>query len=398
MIEPRIYSVSALTQKIKILIEETFPGVWVEGEISNYRPHYSGHLYFTLKDKDAQISCVMWRSRASTITLALKDGMKVRVLANVRLYEKAGRYQLDVILIQAAGIGELQMLFEALKQKLQAEGLFDNKYKKSIPRYAQSVGVITSPTGAAIKDILSVIKRISPSTEVIIRSVKVQGEGAAEEIARAIETFNKFARVDVLIVGRGGGSLEDLWPFNEEIVARAIFESNIPVISAVGHEIDFTIADFVADLRAPTPSAAAEIAVCNDFELREYILTRKTSIHTYFNQYIRKLRNDIKNILRSYAFRRPEDIIRQYALRMDELTQRIYQTAKNCMRSKNELVETLEKRLFSLNPENVLGRGYSMIFKDSNLVFSVKNVEIDDKITVKLKDGNLDSKVTDKYI
>jgi exodeoxyribonuclease VII large subunit len=398
MVEPRIYSVSALTQKIKILIEETFPSVWVEGEISNYRPHYSGHLYFTLKDKDAQISCVMWRSRASMLTLALQDGIKVKVLANVRLYEKAGRYQLDVILIQAAGIGELQMLFEALKQKLQAEGLFDTKYKKGIPRYAQSVGVITSPTGAAIKDILSVIKRISPSTEVVIRSVKVQGEGAAKEIARAIETFNKFARVDVLIVGRGGGSLEDLWPFNEEIVARAIFESNIPVISAVGHEIDFTIADFVADLRAPTPSAAAEIAVCNDFELREYIFTKKTSIHTYFNQYISELRNDIKNILRSYAFRRPEDIIRQYALRMDELIQRIYQTAKNCMRSKNELVETLEKRLFSLNPENVLGRGYSMIFKDSNLVFSVKNVEIDDKITVKLKDGNLDSKVTDKYI
>ena len=233
MPEYHIYTVSALTEKIKILIEESFPTVWVEGEISNYRPHYSGHLYFTLKDKDAQISCVMWRNRASALNIKLEDGTRVKIFANVRVYEKAGRYQLDVILIQAAGIGELQMLFEALKQRLQAEGLFDAKYKKSIPKFVQRVGIITSPTGAAIKDIISVIKRISPSTEVIIRGVKVQGEGAAKEIAQAIATFNSYAQVDVLIVGRGGGSLEDLWPFNEEVVARAIFKSNIPVISAV---------------------------------------------------------------------------------------------------------------------------------------------------------------------
>jgi exodeoxyribonuclease VII large subunit len=397
MLESRIYSVSSLTEKIKILIEEAFPSVWVEGEISNYRPHYSGHLYFTLKDKDAQIACVMWRSRASTITLDLQDGMRVKVFANVRLYEKAGRYQLDVILIQAAGIGELQMLFEALKQKLQAEGLFEAKHKKNIPKFVQRVGVITSPTGAAIKDILSVIKRISPSTEVIIRGVKVQGTGAAEDIARAIDIFNRFAEVDVLIVGRGGGSLEDLWSFNEEIVARAIFSSNIPIISAVGHEIDFTIADFVADLRAPTPSAAAEIVVRNDFELREYLTARKTAIQSYFNQYITKLKNDIRNILRSYAFRRPEDIIRQYALRIDELTHRFFLVGKNSIQIKNELVKTHQKRLLSLNPDNVIERGYSMTFKNGKLIFSIQNVEIADQITVKLKEGKLDSTVLNKY-
>jgi exodeoxyribonuclease VII large subunit len=396
MPESRVFTVSTLTRQIKNLLEDNFPTVWVEGEISNYRPHYSGHLYFTLKDIEAQISCVMWRSRASTITQDIADGMKVRVLGNIRLYEKAGRYQLDTVLIQPAGIGELQMRFEALKQKLQAEGLFDPQHKKTIPEFPQSIGIITSPTGAAIKDILAVLKRVSPSTEVVIRGVRVQGDGAANEIADAIDCFNKYGMVDMLIIGRGGGSLEDLWPFNEEIVARAIFNSVIPVISAVGHEIDFTIADFVADARAATPSAAAESFIPRDMDIKETLLNINNIIQNLFNEYINQARNNINNILRSYAFRRPEDIIQQHALRVDELTHRLLLAGKHRLTSKNEEVLTLQKNLFSLNPDNVLARGYSMLFKDDRLISSVHNVDVDDRIIMKVKDGKISGKVLEK--
>ncbi|HDZ10569.1 MAG TPA: exodeoxyribonuclease VII large subunit, partial [Bacteroidetes bacterium] len=265
--EKKIYTISEITRKIKRLLENAIPSIWLEGEISNFKRHSSGHIYFVLKDENSQISCVMWRGRNNGLYFTPQDGMKIQARGNVTVYEKRGNYQFEVLQMQPAGLGELQMALEQLKQSLKAEGLFDEQHKKKIPQYPEKIGIVTSPTGAAIRDLVSVVQRRFPSVQLILNPVRVQGAEAAGEIARAIDEFNAYGDVDVLIVGRGGGSLEDLWAFNEEVVARAIFRSKIPVISAVGHEIDFGISDFVADLRAPTPSAAAELVVRNREEL-----------------------------------------------------------------------------------------------------------------------------------
>jgi exodeoxyribonuclease VII large subunit len=392
----RVFSVSEITRQIKLLLEDSFPALWVEGEISNYKPHHSGHMYFTLKDADAQISCVMWRSRASTLNLDLKDGLKIRVYGTLRLYEKSGRYQLDLLRIESAGLGELQLEFEKLKQKLHEQGLFDPQHKKELPKFPLKIGVITSPTGAALQDILSVAKRRSPSTRISIFGVKVQGEGAAEEIVRAINIFNDHYPVDVLIVGRGGGSLEDLWPFNEEIVAKAIFNSHLPVVSAVGHEIDFTIADFVSDLRAPTPSAAAEMVLPFDHEIREWLFDVQRRQKKRMSENISRLRTDILNIQNSYSFRRPKDILQSYILQIEEITQRIFLAINNKSATERVIIENFKNQLQSLNPYNVLGRGYSMVLKNEKLVSSINLIEINDKISIKLKDGKISSQVLSK--
>jgi len=392
----RVFSVSEITRQIKLLLEDSFPALWVEGEISNYKPHHSGHMYFTLKDADAQISCVMWRSRASTLNLDIKDGLKIRVYGTLRLYEKSGRYQLDLLRVESAGLGELQLEFERLKQKLHEQGLFDPQHKKELPKFPLKIGVITSPTGAALHDILSVAKRRSPSTGIAILGVKVQGEGAAEEIVGAINIFNDQYPVDVLIVGRGGGSLEDLWPFNEEIVAKAIFDSHIPIVSAVGHEIDFTIADFVSDLRAPTPSAAAEMVLPGDDEIREWLLDVQRRQKKRISDNLINLRTEIVNIQQSYSFRRPKDILQKYVLQIEEITQRIFLAMKNKSAKERVIIENFNSQLQSLNPNNVLKRGYSMIFKDEKLVSSIDLIEIDDKISLKLKDGKITSQVLSK--
>ncbi len=264
MIQPtgkKIYSVSEITHEIKVLLEGRFPGVWVEGEISNIRKPGSGHVYFTLKDEGSQLQAVLYRSQFSRSKFDLKDGLQVIAFGDVSVYAKGGRYQITVAEIEPKGLGALQLAFEQLKQRLAKEGLFAPEKKKRIPLLPERIGIVTSPTGAAIRDILTVIERRFANVRILISPVRVQGETAAGEIAAAIDGFNSRADVDVIIVTRGGGSLEDLWAFNEEAVARAIAGSHIPVISAVGHEIDFTISDFVADLRVPTPSAAAERAI-----------------------------------------------------------------------------------------------------------------------------------------
>ncbi|NOY60776.1 MAG: exodeoxyribonuclease VII large subunit, partial [Calditrichaeota bacterium] len=314
-----VYSVAEITQEIKILLESAIPAIWVQGEISNFVHHSSGHNYFSLKDKETQISAVIWRSRNSSLFFTPKNGMKVLAFGAIRVYEKRGTYQLDVQKMIPAGIGELQMAFEQLKQKLKEEGLFDPEFKKSIPELPEKIGIVTSPTGAAVHDLIQVLQRRFPGVEIFLRPAKVQGEGAAQDIARAIEEFNEFGQVDVLIVGRGGGSLEDLWAFNEEVVVRAIFASKIPIISAVGHEIDFTISDFVADLRAPTPSAAAELVV----PLAEDLLSRVKNLQKdSFVSVLRRLaelRESLENLRLSYGFRRPVDLILQHRQRLDEL-------------------------------------------------------------------------------
>jgi len=391
-----VFSVSDLTYQIKILLEENFPTLWVKGEVSNYKKHYSGHYYFTLKDQTSQISCVMWKSRTHSIPFELEDGMQVHIFGNLRLYEKSGRYQLDSILIQQAGIGELQIKFEELKKQLNEEGLFDESYKKLLPELPEKISIITSPTGAAIKDILSVIRRRYPVCELVVRGVKVQGEGAADEIVDAIEQINKIEDIDLIILGRGGGSLEDLWAFNEEIVARAIFDSRIPIISAVGHDIDYTISDFVADLRAPTPSAAAELAVPDINELKSRIIDNFQYIKSNIENYLENLKNNIKYFINSYAFRKPVDIVKQHSQRIDDLIPRLISIYENQIFTNKNKVDNLVSRLDTLHPRHVLKRGYAVVQKNQEIVKSIDNVEISDQLDIRLIDGEIKSTVREK--
>jgi len=390
----RIYSVSEITAIIKQLLEESLPTIWLEGEISNFKAHSSGHYYFTLKDKRAQISAVMWRSRTASLPFIPEDGMQVQALGNIRVYEKSGRYQIDVLMMQEAGLGKLQMEFERLKQKLQAEGMFDSAHKKDLPPFPQTIGVITSATGAAIRDIINVLKRRAPHVQIILRPVVVQGADAAADIARAIEEFNRFAKVDVLIIGRGGGSLEDLWAFNEERVARAIFNSKIPVVSAVGHEIDFTIADFVADLRAPTPSAAAELAVPDYVQLKEQLRATEERLRQRIRQYLQQQYEKIHTLGVSYGMRRPQDLIRQYAVQVDELHSQLQKRFTERLRRQKELLHQLEKRLDNLNPQKVLERGYSISYINGRIVQDIRAVNTEEQLLTQLANGTITSRVT----
>jgi exodeoxyribonuclease VII large subunit len=391
--EKRIYTVSTLTREIKELLETSFPRLWVEGEISNYKRHSSGHFYFTLKDENAQIRCAMWRFKADQLRFQLEDGMKVLVEADIQLYEKSGSYQLIIQQLQPAGIGDLQLAFEQLKKKLQAEGLFDSQYKKELPTYPERIGIVTSATGAAIRDIISVIYRRFPATEIVLYPVKVQGEGAADEIAGAIEDLNSYGKVEVLIVGRGGGSLEDLWAFNEEAVARAIFESRIPVISAVGHEVDFSIADFVADRRAPTPSAAAEMIVPDSQELLGNLAYYREKFHNHLMQLLAGNRDKIEAFRKSYAFRRPEDLLYQKVQRLDEIWRTIQNSVQFSLKRDRQRLENGRLRLQALNPEEVLRRGYSICYKDGEIIKNIKQVDALDMVQIKLHKGQFISQV-----
>ncbi|RMG63853.1 MAG: exodeoxyribonuclease VII large subunit [Calditrichaeota bacterium] len=389
----KIYRVSELTREIKQVLEMSFPRLWVEGEISNFKRHSSGHLYFTLKDEGSQINCAMWRFRANGLLFEPQDGMQVLVEGEVQVYEKGGYYQLIVHQIQPAGIGALQMRFEQLKQKLRAEGLFEEAHKKPLPAFPERVGVVTSPTGAAIRDIISVVRRRFPAVEIILYPVRVQGEGAAEEIARAIREFNDYGQVDVLIVGRGGGSLEDLWAFNEEVVARAIFESRIPVISAVGHEVDFSIADFVADRRAPTPSAAAEMAVKDRVELLGVLRYYQEKLASLLLNRVQQSRERIQAIQNSYAFRKPGDLIYQKMLQVDELERALQRSLQHFLALRRQRLDSLRLQLDALNPTAILQRGYSITFKDGQIVRDIDQLQVLDIVQVRLARGQFLSQV-----
>ncbi|MDZ7261948.1 MAG: exodeoxyribonuclease VII large subunit [candidate division KSB1 bacterium] len=395
--ERYVYTVSGITREIKLLLETTIPVVWVQGEVSNFKRHSSGHLYFSLKDEGAQIPCVMWRTRNLGLYFTPQDGMKVLVQARVTVYEKRGYYQLDVLQIQPAGVGELQLAFEQLKQRLKAEGLFDPQYKKALPRYPERIGIVTSPTGAAIRDLVTILHRRFPALEIILKPVRVQGEGAAQEIAQAIDEFNEYGQVDLLIVGRGGGSLEDLWAFNEEIVARAVFRSKIPIISAVGHEVDFSICDFVADLRAPTPSAAAELAVPDRTEISQKIYYLMTKAYRHISERIAYHREKLRNIERSYSFRRPADLIHQYVQRLDELSRGLEMALSHRLELARETLNALSKRLQSLGPRSVLQRGYSICYKarDHTIVRNARELEINENIEVKFYQGRIQGVVNE---
>jgi exodeoxyribonuclease VII large subunit len=388
-----IYSVSRLTRDIKDLLETTFPRLWVEGEISNVKQHSSGHLYFILKDENAQIRCAMWRFQAGNLLFRPEDGLKVVIEADLQVYERGGNYQLVVYQIHPAGIGELQLAFEQMKKRLQSEGLFDESHKKSIPLYPERIGIVTSPTGAALRDIISVISGRYPGIQLILNPVRVQGEGAANEIAVAIEEFNQYGQVDLLIVGRGGGSLEDLWAFNEEKVARAIFQSHIPIVTAIGHEIDYTIADFVADRRAPTPSAAGEMVVKDYQELVGVLAYYQEKFSLTLLRKLTNYRERILNLKKSYAFRRPQDIVYQKMQQLDEQSRKIQLATQYLLRLKTHQLSNLCDRLRALSPLDVLKRGYSICYKDGQIVKDIAQINIEDMVKVKLYKGDFESKV-----
>ena len=389
-----ILSVIELTRRIKGVLELGFGDVWVTGEVSNCKYHSSGHIYFTLKDESAQISATMWRSRASGLIFRLSDGMKVTIRGRITVYEPRGNYQLDCFQIQRAGRGELQLAFERLKLKLEAEGLFAEEHKRALPAYPAHIAIITSPTGAAIHDLLTVLRRRFPCVEVTLLPVRVQGIGAAEEIADALRTANERLPADVIIVGRGGGSLEDLWAFNEEIVARAIFDSRIPVISAVGHEVDFTIADFVADFRAPTPSAAAELAVPDRRELLASLDDASLSAARSLTRIVLDAKSKLASLTGSHSFHRPIDLVHQRGQRIDELTHRLVQSLEHKVTLRRRDAASLYKRLASLNPAAVLHRGYAIVRDEKgNLIASVTKVSHDKNISINFQDGSADAVV-----
>ena len=391
--EKQVISVTDITRQIKMSLEQRFPRVWIQGEISNFRLHTSGHLYFTLKDEGAQISATMWRSRAAGLLFTPEDGMKVIARGGVTVYPPRGSYQIDVEQLTPVGIGELQIAFERLKQKLAAEGFFDEERKRPLPSFPERIGIITSETGAALQDMRTVLSRRFPCIEVILLPVRVQGAGASDEIAQALKEMNRYGNVDVIIVGRGGGSLEDLWAFNEEVVARAIAASEIPVVSAVGHEIDFTIADFVADLRAPTPSAAAELVVPDRLELLEVIRNNEYTMRQSLAQMISTNRERVRSLVSSYAFNRPRDLVREFVQRVDELQRSIGASFSHRYASVGQNVESLAKRLAAVSPGSILKRGYAIVRKGEAVVTHAKELRTKDKTVIEFQDGKVETQV-----
>lgn len=394
-----VFNVSEINNYIKMLIDHDMLlyQVWVKGEISNFKFHSSGHIYMTLKDESSAIRAVMFRNANIHLKFKPENGMKVIARGRVTVYERDGQYQLYVDEMQPDGIGSLYIAFEQLKAKLQKEGLFDETRKKPLPRFPKRIGVVTSPTGAAIRDILHVLGRRYACAEVLIFPVLVQGLQASSQIVEGIQYFNKEDNVDVIITGRGGGSIEELWAFNEEIVARAVAQSKIPVISAVGHETDFTIVDFVSDLRAPTPSAAAEMAVPSRYELQDRINNLQARLYFAVNTGIENRRVKVENITWSAAFRNPLDKIYESRLVLDELNKRMEKGIAYQIRKNKESLGFLCGKLDALSPLSVLARGYGIAKKnDGTIIKSVDEVSKEERIDVQLSDGNLYCTVSDK--
>ena len=384
-----ILSVSEITGLVKQTLENEFDEVSVIGEISNFKAHVSGHWYFTLKDSNAQISCTMWRGLNSYVFFTPQDGMKIIANGKITVYPPRGSYQLDVRSMKPAGVGELQAAFEKLKQKLFEEGLFDEELKKPIPRFPQKIGIVTAIDGAAFQDMKSIASRRYPLAELVISSCRVQGEGAAEEIVKSIKLLNQQNDIDVIVVGRGGGSLEDLWAFNEEIVARAIFASKIPVISAVGHEVDFTISDFVADLRAATPSAAIELATPNKDDLFGYI-----SEFSYYNsqkmfEILRSCRDEVTSHITSYGFRMPQDFIRNKTQYLDSVLYKFSNLADNKIVSGKTRIDLLESKINAMSVDSVLKRGFSYIKQNESVIARMKNFTTEESFLIKFYDGEV---------
>ena len=392
------YNAVTVTQLNKYLKDrfdedENLNAVLVKGEISNFKNHYTGHLYFTLKDENSLIKCIMFKSYAEKLQFKPKDGMKVMVFGSVSVFERDGVYQIYCKSMLEDGMGDLHEKFEQLKAKLEAEGLFSQSHKKTIPMYPKIIGVLTSQTGAVIRDIINVSSRRNPNVYIRLLPVPVQGPGAAEQIASKIKLMNEKKLADVLIVGRGGGSLEDLWPFNEEIVARAICESEIPIISAVGHETDFTIADFVADLRAPTPSAAAELAVPDIYELKQKIQNYQNRYKEALKKKIEVMKLKFEKIMKSRVFTDPTRKIIDNSIILDDYIKRLEKAITETQKHKKNKYNELIAKLDALSPLKTLIRGYSIVEKEGKIIKSAKQVNKLDEISIKFIDGKIQAKV-----
>lgn len=396
MFRPEPLSVKELNMYVKTLIDgdEFLNNVYVRGEISNFKRHYTGHLYFTLKDGDALIKCVMFKSYTQNVLFEPKDGMAVLILGTVAVYERDGIYQIYVKGMEPDGVGALHAAYEQLKEKLEAKGMFDEKYKKPIPMLPKSIGVVTSKTGAVIRDIINVTTRRLPNVNIKLFPAAVQGAGAAETIVEGIKYFNENKNVDLIIIARGGGSLEDLWPFNEEITANAIFESELPIISAVGHETDFTIADFVADLRAPTPSAAGELAVPDRAEIIWKLQNINRRLSLSLTKKVENMNNRYQKAMNSRAMKNPVDMLNEKRIFVDNIIKNLEKSVS--LELKNKKINLIKSvtALDTLSPLKTLARGYSIIEdKNGNVLKSAKQLKSNDEINITLNDGNVSARI-----
>lgn len=401
MIEPKIFTVGQINRYIRNLLENDFilSSLLVKGEISNFKAHSSGHLYFTLKDASGALSCVMFRQDAAGLPFEPENGMQVVVYGHVSLYEKTGQYQLYAEFLEPLGIGALQVAFEQLKEKLAAEGLFDGDFKREIPKNPSCIAVITSPTGAAVRDILQIVKRRDPNVKVAIFPTLVQGEQAAADIVHSLKLVNEWGKADVIILGRGGGSMEDLWCFNDENVARAVFASEIPVISAVGHETDFTITDFVADMRAPTPSAAAELATTPLTERREAFHRLELRLERDVSALLTSCRRRLDLLKSRPVMERPLEWIYRTMMDVEETQQRLDKEMTNRLMQRAERWQYLTNRLEAASPLAVMSRGYVMAVTSSGkLLTSVKQAEVGDRVTLHLQDGKMETNIQEKEV
>ena len=392
--EAKVFSVKEINRLVRELLEQSFPSFWISGEISNFISASSGHWYFSLKDDEAQVRCTMFKNKNMAADWVPKNGEKIEAKCFIGLYEARGEYQLSIELIRHAGAGLLSEAFNQLKEKLLKEGLFEPSRKKSIPQFPKSIGVITSPTGAAIEDILITLKRRSPHIPIFIYPSLVQGKEAPSAIVKAIETANTRMECDVLILARGGGSIEDLWAFNEEIVARAIVASKIPTITGVGHETDTTIADFVSDLRAPTPTGAAELVTSHTVELIKTIQAYKNQLNKMMASVIRELMQKIDYLEKRLIS--PRQQIQRQKEQIHQYIQRINQSMKNAMIQYRLNIDKLKLNLDHLSPHAVLSRGYSIITNvDGQIVNNVNQLKLDDKIHIQLNHGQADANISD---
>ncbi|MFX3633592.1 MAG: exodeoxyribonuclease VII large subunit [Candidatus Pristimantibacillus sp.] len=440
--QPRIYSIKEINRYIGMKLESDslLSDVWLRGEISNFTHHSSGHMYFTLKDKDSRLKCIMFASHNQRLPFIPREGAKVMARGNISVYERDGNYQFYVNSMQPDGIGSLYLAYEQLKSKLEMEGLFAESRKQPIPRFPKAIGVITSPTGAAVRDVIITLQRRNPSVAIYVYPVLVQGAQSAASIVQAIDSMNRFNEIDVLIVGRGGGSLEELWAFNEEPVARSIAASRIPIISAVGHETDFTIADFVADLRAATPTAAAELAVPHIAELQQQLNRQRQRLEQSLRQMLQSRKEQLHRVRRSPFFIHPRKYLLEQAQRLDRLQERLQQrtlrkvergsarlqrlnsalavhhpgeqviyAAKRLQSNAKRLEQVMQasvkerklklhgtiRQLDALSPLKVMSRGYSLVYdeQEQHLIKSISEVQLGDVVKVKVADGQLDCHV-----
>ena len=393
----KTYSVGEITKYIGFMFTQDFvlKNVKVTGEISNCKYHQAGHIYFTLKDDNAQIPCTCFRSDASRLKFRLENGTQVEIEGRIEVYEKGGYYALYARQISKAGVGDLFARFEALKLELEERGMFSNEYKQPIPKYVRTLGVVTAPAGAAVRDIIDIAKRRNPGIQIILYPALVQGEGAAESIVRGIEALNSY-KADCIIVGRGGGSMEDLWAFNEEIVAQAIFDSSVPIISAVGHETDFTIADFVADLRAPTPSAAAEIAVYEASRIASEIGTLQDRLGNYMDHHIREARSRSDKYGIKLKSLSPVNQVTQKRTYLMKLEEDLFSAMQDRIKDKRHRLDVYITRMKGLSPLDKLNKGYLVAVDESGKrIRSTNDVKKDDSIKLYVSDGYVKTSVTD---